>query len=161
VAKSLLSLRSLAIALPAVFVLHVLEEAPGFVTWFNSLVVPPINQPLFLSVNAIAFLVTVVVAGLLALAPSPASAYVAVAWIGLLMLANGLFHLVATIAHHRYCPGVITGTMLYLPMSFALMRAAVREQGLSWASVTATAVLGGLPMYVHGYLIVFRGSRLF
>jgi hypothetical protein len=25
----------------------------------------------------------------------------------------------------------------------------------------AVALLGGIPMYIHGYLIVFRGSRLF
>ena len=77
------------------------------------------------------------------------------------MLANAAFHVVATVVHGRYCPGVITALLLYVPVSVFFLRAAARERGLSPASVLAVAVLGGVPMDVHGYLIVFRGSRLF
>jgi hypothetical protein len=76
------SVRVLAIALPLVFAVHVAEEAPGFVAWFNALVTPGITRRSFLSVNATAFLITLAVSTL-------------------------------------------------------------------------------VPMYLHGYLIVFRGSRLF
>jgi len=140
---------------------HVCEEAPRFVSWFNSLVHPNITQGLFLTVNATAFVITLLIAIGLAASPRPAAGLLALAWVGFLMLANGLFHIVGTIAHARYCPGVVTGTVLYLPMSLLLLRAVIRETGVPPLAAASAALLGGIPMYIHGYLIVFRGSRLF
>lgn len=154
-------LRILAFALPLVFAVHVAEEAPGFVAWFNSLVTPPITQRLFLSVNATAFVITLAVASLVATSRDTGSCIVGVAWVGFLMLANGMLHLVGTLVHLRYSPGVITGTLLYLPLSVLFMRAVVRECAISWRAVLLAALAGGVPMYIHGYLIIFRGSRLF
>lgn len=138
-----------------------LEEAPGFVAWFNSLGPRGISQNLFLAVNAVALAITVVIVLLVAASPGPASGLLLAAWVGFLMLANGALHLAGTIAHARYCPGVVTGTLLYLPYGALLLRKIVRELGLSPGVVLGTAALGGAPMLLHGYLIVFRGSRLF
>ncbi len=41
------------------------------------------------------------------------------------------------------------------------MRAVIRELHLQPVTVVAIALLGGIPMYIQGYLIVFRGGRLF
>jgi hypothetical protein len=147
--------------MPVIFIAHVFEEAPRFVAWFNSLVTPTISQALFLSVNAIALVITVVVAAVVAGSHETASGLIGVAWVGFLMLANGLFHIVGTVALGRYCPGAATATLLYLPFSIFFFRAVVRELRLGWLAVGSVALLGGAPMYVHGYLIVFRGSRLF
>src|SRR5262249_33696424 len=57
-APSFFSLRRLAFSLPVIFLLHVAEEAPRFVAWFNSLVARGITQPLFLTVNTVAFVIT-------------------------------------------------------------------------------------------------------
>ena len=160
-ATPILTLRRLAAALPIVFILHVIEEAPGFVAWFNSLVARQISQQLFLAVNATAFVITVFVAVVVAVGRERVSAFVGVGWVGFLMLANGIFHLIGTLALGRYCPGVITGTLLYLPLSLLFMRAVVLELSVPPRVVLAVALLGGIPMYIHGYLIVFRGSRLF
>jgi hypothetical protein len=157
----MLTVKKLALALPVVFAVHVIEEAPRFVPWFNSLVSPPISQPLFLSVNAVAFVITVAVGLLLSASPERGPALIAVAWVGFLMLANGLFHIVATVVHGRYCPGVVTGALLYLPFSLLFVRAVAREVKLSGPAVVMAALVGAVPMFVHGYLIVFRGSRLF
>ena len=159
--RPVLTLPRLAAALPAVFLLHVAEEAPGFVPWFNSLAVPPISQRLFLSVNAVALLITLAVAFFVVASRDRASALAGAAWVGFLMPANAAFHVVATVVHGRYSPGVITALLLYVPVSLLFLRAASRERGLSPASVLAVAVLGGMPMDVHGYLMIFRGSRLF
>jgi len=155
------ALRKLVLIAPFVFILHGFEEAPGFVVWFNSLVPRGISQNLFFTVNAVALTVTVVIALLVAASPDPASGLVLAAWVGFLMLANGVFHLVGTIAHARYCPGVVTGTLLYLPYGVLLLRKIVRDLELNPGVVLGTAALGGVPMLVHGYLIVFRASRLF
>lgn len=156
-----MTLRRLALASPFVFIIHVLEEAPGFVAWFNSLVPRGITQGLFLTVNAVALTITVFVALLVAAAPSAESGLVLAAWVGFLMLANGLLHLIGTLAHARYCPGVVTGTVLYLPFSILLLRGIVRDLHLRPLPVFGTAALGAVPMLAHGYLIVFRASRLF
>ena len=71
-----------------------------------------------------------------------------VLWVGVLMLANAIFHLVATIALRRYSPGVVTGTLLCLPFSLLFLRAVVRDLGIPVPAVGAMALLGGVPMYV-------------
>ena len=156
-----MTLRKLVLAAPFVFILHVLEEAPGFVAWFNSLVPRGIAQDLFLTVNAVALTITVLIALLVVAAPNAASGLILAAWVGFLMLANGLFHLVGTIAHARYCPGVITGTVLYIPFGILLLRWIIRDLDLRPLLILGTAALGAVPMLAHGYLIVFRASRLF
>ncbi len=156
-----MTLRKLVLAAPFVFILHVLEEAPGFVAWFNSLVPRGITQDLFLTVNAVALTITVLIALVIVAAPNAVSGLILAAWVGFLMLANGLFHLVGTIAHARYCPGVITGTVLYIPFGILLLRWIIRGLDLRPLRVLGTAALGAVPMLAHGYLIVFRASRLF
>lgn len=160
-ARSTVTLRTLALFAPVVFVLHVVEEAPGFVAWFNSLVPRGITQDLFLTVNAVGFTITVLAVLVFAASPDPASGLMLAAWVGFLMLANGIFHLVGTVAHARYCPGVVTGTLLYLPYGFLLLRRIVRDLEVHPAAVSGMAALGAVPMLVHGYLILFRASRLF
>jgi len=159
--KPFLSLRRLALVLPVIFLLHVLEEAPGFVEWFNSLVARGISQPLFLTVNLVAFLITVALAAMVAAAPGPGTGGALSVWVGFLMLANGLFHLVGTLVHGRYSPGVVTGTLLYLPVGILTVRAVAREADVKPAAAILAACAGAIPMLAHGYLIVFRGSRLF
>jgi hypothetical protein len=154
-------LRTLAMAMPFVFVAHVCEEAPFFVAWFNSLVTQGITQQLFLSVNAACLVITVFVAAIVGTDNERLSGLLGVVWIGFLMLANAIFHIIGTVALGRYCPGVITAMLLYLPLSLLFLAAVVRERGVPHLLVGLVALLGGVPMYIHGYLIVFRGTRLF
>jgi hypothetical protein len=131
------------------------------VTWFNARVTPPISQGSFLTVNAIAFVVTLGLAVSLLTSRAPLQGLLGVAWVSFLMLANGLFHLVATVAQADYCPGVITGVFLYLPLSFLFLTSLTRETHVPATGVAVAVLAGAIPMAVHGYLIVFRGSRLF
>jgi hypothetical protein len=156
-----ISVRTMSLSLPVVFALHVAEEAPLFVEWFNARVTPQITQGSFVAVNAVAFLITVCLAGLLTVSRGPLEGLFGAAWVGFLMLANGLFHLIATIADGSYCPGVFTGTVIYLPLSILFIRGVAREAQVPLFMATAAAMAGGIPMGIHGYLIVFRGSRLF
>lgn len=151
----------LALLAPVVFVIHVIEEAPTFVPWFNSLVEPDITEPLFFSVNGVAFLITVVLSGILAATRERVIAVVDLAWLGFLFFANALLHLTATVVHHRYSPGAITAACLYLPYFALLFAVVLRRFRVSWGVALFATVLGALPMAAHGYLIVFRGSRLF
>ena len=146
---------------PVVFAIHVLEESPGFVNWFNSLVARGITQDLFLTVNVTAFVITTLLAALAAATAERALMIATLAWLAFLMFANAVFHIVATVVHQRYCPGVVTATLLYLPY-FLWLAALVRKRfAVGLPALVPLVLLAGIPMYAHGYLIVFRGSRLF
>lgn len=151
----------LALLAPIVFVIHVTEEAPTFVSWFNAHVEPDISEPLFLTVNGVAFVITVVLAAVLAAARDSVPALLDLAWLGFLFFANALFHLTATVVHRSYCPGAVTAALLYLPYFAVLFSVVVKRLRVPWSVALAVTVLGAIPMAVHGYLIVFRGSRLF
>ena len=155
------SLRKLVLLAPLVFIVHVVEEAPGFVAWFNSLVPRGITQRSFLTVNAAALVITVLLVVLVVASHDGVSGLLLAAWVGFLFLANGILHLIGTLAHARYSPGVVSGTLLYLPYGTLVLRSIGRDLELNRGVVLATAALGSVPMLVHGYLIVFRASRLF
>lgn len=152
---------AIALLAPVVFVIHVFEEGPAFVPWFNSLVEPDISEPLFLTVNGVAFFITAILSGALAVTRERAVAVAGLAWLGSLFFANALFHLTATVVHHRYSPGAVTAACLYLPYFALFFVVALRRLRVSWGAALLATILGALPMAAHGYLIVFRGSRLF
>ena len=77
------------------------------------------------------------------------------------MLANALFHMAGALADRAYMPGLVTALSLYVPFYTWVVLHLLRTVRLRVGPVVATALLGALPMLIHGYLIVFRGSRLF
>ena len=152
--------RALLLA-PLVFVCHFLEESPGFVAWFNAHVSRGITSGLFWRVNISALIITLAVVGFEWFSRSAFSLYLALFWLGFLMLANAVFHVVGGLVDGRYVPGLATAVLLYLPYYFCLAVMAVKSRRVAVAPLAAVAVLGSLPMLAHGYLIIFRGSRLF
>lgn len=147
---------------PVIFVLHVIEEAPEFVEWFNSLVTTqPITQQMFINVNIWGFLITLGVTAMVVVAREKVSAYVALCWLGTVMFANAIFHITATVALGWYAPGVVTATLLYLPFFGWFLSAAVKRYQLSTTTTAIVVAIGAAPMLLHGYRIAFEGRRLF
>lgn len=151
----------LALLAPIVFVLHVVEEAPTFVSWFNAHVEPDITEASFLRVNGTAFVITVALAAVLAATRDSVTALLDLAWVAFLFFANAVFHLTATVVHRSYCPGAITAAVLYLPYFAVLFAVVLKRLRVPVSVALGVSILGAIPMAVHGYLIVFRGSRLF
>ena len=155
------SLRLLLLAAPPIFVGHFTEEAPGFVAWFNAHVERDISEPLFWSVNYTALGITIAVVAAEWMSGSVPSAYLAVAWLSCLMFANALFHVAGALVDRAYVPGLVTAVLLYLPFFTWVVARAVRLRRLRRGGVAVAALLGAAPMLAHGYLVLFRGSRLF
>ena len=155
------SLGALILLAPLILMGHVLEEAPGFVAWFNAHVPRGISQPLFWRVNVVALAITVLVVGAEWLGRSALTAAAVVTWLSLLMPANALVHIVAAISDRAYVPGLVTAVVLYVPFYSWVVTSIMRSRRLAPVGVAAAAILGAIPMLVHGYLILFRGSRLF
>jgi hypothetical protein len=146
---------------PIVFIIHVLEESRTFVPWLNSHVTPGTTQNAFWNVNLIGLLIT----GILSLGfwatRSTASLFLIVAWLSFLMLTNAIFHITGTIVDRAYVPGVVSAIVLYLPYCAWVLVRVFRSRSLPFGVVSAAVVVGGLPMAVHGYQILFLGTRLF
>lgn len=146
---------------PVIFVCHFLEESPTFVEWFNSHVSPDISLDLFWRVNLSALVVTLMVVGIEWLSRGALSMTLAVWWFAFLMLANAIFHSAAGLVDGRYVPGLMTAVLLYIPYYLWLFVKAVKSERVKVSILFGSAVVGSIPMLVHGYLIVFRGARLF
>ena len=146
---------------PFLFIVHVVEEAPGFVVWFNTLVADGITQELFLTVNGFGLVIMLAVTAFMASAKTNSAILLALTWLSFVMLANGLLHLTATLVHGLYSPGGVTSVVLYWPYYGWLVWLVLQRTKVSRVGLAAAVLVGATPMLVHGYLIVFEGSRLF
>ena len=146
---------------PLVFVAHFLEEGPRFVPWFNGHVAQSITTDLFWTVNFTALLITVLVVLVFRAGESPSAVVFLVAWLSFLMLTNAIFHITGAIVDGGYVPGLVTAILLYLPYSYWVARQVVQSGRVSRGVLAVAAVIGGIPMAVHGYRILFLGTRLF
>ena len=146
---------------PLVFVAHVLEESPGFVPWVNAHVTRGITADVFWTVNATALLITVLAALAVRAAGSAGAVLLVVAWLSFLMLTNAAFHVTGAVVDGGYVPGLATAVLLYLPYCGWVAREVVHSGRVAPGLLAAAAVLGAIPMAVHGYRILFLGTRLF
>jgi len=154
-------LRIMAALVPVIFIIHVAEEQAGFVAWFNRHVTRGITPDLFWTVNLTGLAITLALAAVLWISPTRGAALGLLTWLSLLFAANGIFHVAAAVLDGGYAPGVISAALLYLPFYVVYARATVRLTGAAPATAAVVAMLGATPMLLHGYLILFRGSRLF
>jgi hypothetical protein len=155
------SFHTLLLAAPLIFVAHVAEEAPGFVTWVNAHIDRDITQEMFWTVNLTGLGMTLLVVLFEWVSRSKVSAVVALAWLGLIMVGNAVLHTTGALVDRAYAPGVITALLLYVPFSAWVIARVVQTRRLSALAATIAVVLGTLPMLAHGYMILFRGTRLF
>ncbi|MEX1185889.1 MAG: HXXEE domain-containing protein [Gemmatimonadaceae bacterium] len=151
----------LLLAAPLIFVAHVVEEAPGFVTWVNAHIDRDITQSDFWTVNVTGLLITLAIVLFHWMSRSRSSAFLALTWIGFVMAGNAVLHTAGAIVDKGYAPGVITALLLYVPFSALIITRVVRTRRLSPTAVATAVVIGALPMLAHGYMILFRGTRLF
>jgi hypothetical protein len=84
-----------------------------------------------------------------------------VAWLSFLMLTNAIFHITGAIVDRGYVPGLATAVLLYLPYCGWVAGQVVRSRPVAPGLLAAAAVLGAIRMAVHGYRILFLGTRLF
>jgi hypothetical protein len=145
---------------PLLFGAHVLEEAPGYLDWFNRVAKPPIIADHFLSGQIPPFLITAVLAGLAAWTSKTWALLLLLVWSTHFIFANALYHVIASIATASYSPGLITAVVLYLPF-FVWFMAYLRKQGIADWLLLLFVALFGLPMYLQTYMVSFRGMRFF
>ena len=112
----------LGLLLLVTYALHIVEEYTfGFPAWAEAHTGLAFTPEVFLRLNATFFGVMAagVVAGLLF---TPAQWLVVP--LGTAVLINGTGHLVASLITWSYSPGLVTGTLLWIPLGFRIIRAA-------------------------------------
>ncbi len=144
---------------PVILLAHQVEEWPGLRQWLNRHVEPDISQSGFVALNAVGLLITVTLAAASA-RRKEATVILFMAWLGFLMLANGLVHLAASLAYQEYVPGTVTGVVLYLPYFLLAASHASRHHGIPARTVALAAMIGAVPMALQAVTILAAGRRL-
>lgn len=150
----------IVILAPIIFILHVAEEFPGLVEWMNSLIDRDITQGIFVGVNFAGLLITTLLSVFMATTKDDIAIVLMLAWLSFVMFANSLFHLTATVVH-GYSPGAITSLFLYLPYFAWFLWSVIKSKQFNSITIAVTIAIGSMPMFIHGYLIIFEGTRLF
>ena len=77
-----------------------------------------------------------------------------------LLLANGLIHIGGCFRVRGYAPGILTGALLYLPLSLYAWRLGIRSGQMTRTGTIASLVLGLLYQAVPiGYLALASAIR--
>lgn len=113
--------------LPGAYLLHLAEEVwapPGFARWAAEHLAAGFSFDRFVAINAVAWPL-MLVAGILA-ATVRAARGLGVAGATILFV-NGAAHLLATVATGTFSPGLVTGTLVYLPLGALCLARGARE----------------------------------
>ena len=146
---------------PLVFVFHVFEEYSSLVSWINSVIKQgSISQSVFIMANFIILFFVILITVMLNRSDSAAPAFVAVFLLSPVMFANGLFHIIASFMLESKSPGVITSIFLYLPFFIWFLWIVRKKYKIRLPNLLFTVLWGSVPMIIHGYLIIFRGTHL-
>jgi hypothetical protein len=129
---------------PMAQAVHVLEEwIQGFPKWARRFASDRYTDREYAVTHALAIASAIATAFLVRTFPNRSVVFVVLAFIfGPGIACNALFHLGATLISHRYCPGVITSIVLYVPLTCWLIVLALRQGLLPPAMVTTALLLG-------------------
>ncbi len=101
--------------IPIAYLLHLAEEwFGGFSQWTLEVLGQGIDTERFILVNSVFFVFCLM--GSLIAVRIPRLSWLAVIFASLFGL-NGVLHMLATLGFGQYAPGVITGLVIYLPLS--------------------------------------------
>jgi hypothetical protein len=156
----MMQVRLLILLAPLIYAAHILEEAPGYIRWVNSVVdhgYP--DQGHFFTGNLPSIVITALIAVIAAVTLNRGALLAMLAWLSYFMFANAIFHIVATVVLWRYSPGTITAAALYLPY-FVWFVLYMRTRIRLWA-IAVVSLIFGMPMFIQAYMIVFRGTRFY
>ena len=145
---------------PLLVLAHVLEEGPRFLSWLNRRVEADMTMDSFIVINAIGVLITASLAVPAVRSRDSVLAFLLIAWLSFVMLANGILHLVASLVWREYVPGSITAGVFYLPYFVIVLVAIYRRFDVSIRFTAIAIVAGATPMAAHGISILTAGRPL-
>ncbi len=140
-ADGALAFANVVLVYPAITAAHVFEEWPGFVTWAQRFASERYGRRQYVVTHVLAVASSLAATALVRACPGTISAAVFfVVFFGPSIAANAPFHIAGTVATRRYCPGVVTGVVLYLPAVLLVTQAALHEGLVDGGELAAIAV---------------------
>jgi len=124
--------RRLIWLLPAAFALHIVEEyVGGFPSWVTHVLGGSFNNLAFALNNAAFMVIMLFLTVWTTRSGSRPATFLLMAWASGNLFWDGLFHIVTTAALNRYSPGLVTSSLLYIPISLLIGWSSLRSQALS------------------------------
>ena len=129
---------------PAAYLVHVAEEAPGFVGWTRRHGSREYGRSDFALINGAGLALTLAATRLVSRRPTRPIVFLYFAHVLTQQAVfNAAFHLGTTIAYREYSPGVLTATLAFPALWWRLTRLARSEGLLSRAGAVGAAAIGG------------------
>jgi len=137
-----LTFRNAVWLFPVAFLLHVFEEWPHFTAWARRYASNLFTQQDYEMIHIAGIIGAFVLAALVSRFPNRLIVFLFFAFAPGLF-CNTLFHIGGTVLTRTYCPGVITATIIYLPVFFFVSHCAMSENLLDAKSVTTALLVAG------------------
>ncbi|MFX1376428.1 MAG: HXXEE domain-containing protein [Promethearchaeota archaeon] len=133
---------------PIVYLFHIIEEAVfGFYKFMNKHLGGGENDLIsFLLANMIIMAVYIILNIIFTLQPYRFNAFFVLTLLAAAQFFNAFYHLLWTIVFREYCPGVVTGFVIYVPFVSILLWIAYREEYITKTSVALILLLGAILM---------------
>jgi len=135
--------RRLTWLMPAAFALHIVEEyRGGFPAWVTHVLGGSFSNLAFAYNNAVFFVIMVGLTVWVGRSGSRLAVFLLIAWTSGNIFWDGLFHVLTTAQFDRYSPGLITSSVLYLPISLIVGRATFQSEALSVKAFLGALAVG-------------------
>lgn len=140
--------------LPAAYACHLVEEWIGdFPRWIAVATGSPLPSAAFVAINAVAF-------ALFLAATRAATRHESGGWLAIVMATilfiNAFAHIAGTLVFGSYSPGLVTGVVLYLPISQLVL---IRAWYQADPNVFGRGMLAGAALHALLIPIVLTASR--
>jgi len=143
--------------LPIAFAAHIAEELLcRFPRYAHAITGHPMPLPLFLGSNIAFIAIMALLARRAARARTPAANVWLLAWSAGNQFWNFVFHLLLVVGYDRHSPGLVTGALIYLPLSLFLWQAALTEKVVRPAALGGAIALGGAWMAAVAAFAIFH-----
>ncbi|MBO9375332.1 HXXEE domain-containing protein [Sphingomonas histidinilytica] len=143
--------------LPVAFAAHVAEEyLTGFPGYAGEISGHAMDLPLFLGGNIAFIAIMAALVGWAARTRGATANFWLLAWAAGNLFWNFVFHLVLVLSFDRSSPGLVTGTLIYFPLSLALWQATLAERIVRAPMLIGAILLGGAYMGAVAAFSIFH-----
>lgn len=147
--------------LPIAFAAHIAEEyLTGFPRYAGEISGHAMELPLFLGGNIAFIAIMALLVRWAAKTRSAKASFWLLTWAAGNQFWNFVFHFVLVLAFDRNSPGLITGTLVYFPLSLALWQAALAGRVVRPSTLIVAILLGGAYMGAVAAFSIFHVGGL-
>lgn len=135
--------RRLIWLMPAAFALHIVEEyVGGFPAWVTHVLGGSFNNLAFAINNAVFMAIMLGLTVWTSRSASRLATFLLLTWTSGNLFWDALFHITTTPMFDRYSPGLVTSSLLYVPISMLIGWSAVRSKALRLRDLLGAVALG-------------------